>query len=910
MIYSIPRILLVLITCLLSASVSFGQSQSFSGGYSFSMMACQNGNVYHSGSISGTTSFVLVPKGEQTGNTTAYLNKINQVNGGSGSHALALACDGAVYAWGGNANGQLGNGTTTTSATPVRVLTGEQGSASGFLEDVKFVAGGDLSSYALLNDGRVMAWGSNGSGRLGNGTTTQSTTPVFVKTNSTTQLTGITQVYGGEEFAVALKSDGTCWVWGSNLHECSNGAASTYAKQVLKADGTPLTNIVRISGGDTHVLALDSDGTLWSWGGNWERQLGDGLSNDDAYPKPVLAVGATAPTTSYLQGVVNFSAGAFMSVAVLSDGRMVGWGTNRDNSNGTGASTMVPQYILNSAGTAPIENIVDVATGDRHGFAVDADGQLYTWGWNSAGQLALGNTTNYNYPQPVTMPCEIRTPCPLARLGPDVTLCNPVSVQLYAGSAAPYFMYEWYKDGILLTEDTTAYLAVNTPGTYKIVITDTSAVTTCTPCAPSEDEIVISTSTVAPINANFCAPPSKSVTLGVNSALTTFNWYSASTGGSLLASGTNAYTTPLISTTTTYYVEDTRTFSYTTGYTSAGTGLSSLSSAYNNSASGYMQFTVQKQLTLVSVNVRGAGGCTGSINRTINLTTTGGAVLQSSTQPMNCTAGAVTTFPLNFVIAPGTYRLAFTPSHNVQYFDAGASYPFGVTNLISLTGTGKWDNSASSFFFDWVVQAATNCARIPVIANYTGSCPLPVELLNFQGTKINSASYLTWTTGTEINAAAFEVERSLDGINFSHIGTVNASGNSDNSISYEFVDGDVSEVNATVYYRLKQVDNDGYFEYSKVISISHDSEALSVNVFPNPAQKGENLHVTILSDENSEVHLKLYDRLGKEIVSSRGTVSPGSNELVMNVSDISSGLYILEVSQESKSSEMIKLIVE
>ncbi len=906
-----------IIFCLMPLCLLFGQSQSFSGGYWPSVMATQKGEVYHSGRINGVSilNFTKVLQGQQVQSpNTGYLNKIAQVHGGSGGHILALACDGYVYAWGENSSGQFGNNTTTGSPTPMQVLKGVQSpNVNGtYLENVKYISGGDLSSYALLLDGTVMAWGENANGRLGDGTTTDRLTPVYVRINATTVLTNCIQVYGGEEFAIALRADGTVWVWGSNLHQCSNGVASSYAHQVFFANGNPLNNIVRLAGGDTHVLALDANGHLWSWGGNWENQLGDGLCCDDPYPKRVIGIGQTAPTTNYLENVVNFDAGAFMSLAVLSDGKVVGWGSNRQNSTGTGAATLAPAYIKDPTGTVPITGIVDVSTGDSHGFAVDINGQLYSWGKNDAGQLSLGDMVNRNYPQPIAMPpSPILTPCPIARLGPDVVLCNPIIASLYAGCANIKFNYKWYKDGILLPLDTTPYLIANSIGTYKVVIEDTSAVTTCSPCPISEDETIISTNSVSPINGIFCTTPNV-VSLGVSSGLSTFDWYAASTGGVALATGTNTFSTPPISATTTYYVQDTRTFNYSTGYqmgTPPGTsteGLSAWTSVWNNSSFGYMNFTVSKALTLVSVKVYSdqSSGCTGSASRTINLRNMGtNTIVQTASASVVCIGSQV--FPLGFAIAPGNYRLEWTAGFNVRYYDAGAAYPIGVTGLISLTGTNKTGNVSSSTFFDWVISAPTNCARVPVVATYTTDCSLPVDLLYFDGVKINEASHLFWQTSWEKNSYIFEIERSLDGINFVKIGEIYSSVKSNTNSSYQFIDENTLGFSGNVYYRLKQSDKDLSFSYSEIIVIDYSDNEFTINLFPNPVKKGESINL-VLSD-NGEYQIILFDLTGKEILNSE--IGNSSGKVIINTENIPCGMYLIQVRGKNNFSRIIKLAI-
>ncbi|SMB96533.1 Alpha-tubulin suppressor [Thermanaeromonas toyohensis ToBE] len=119
-----------------------------------------------------------------------------------GNHSLALKSDGTVWAWGANAYGQLGDGTTTNRLTPVQVWN---------LSGVVAIAGGGNHSLALKSDGTVWAWGYNGAGQLGDGTTISRYTPVQVQ-----GLSGVVAVAGGSNHSLALKSDGTVWAWGQN----------------------------------------------------------------------------------------------------------------------------------------------------------------------------------------------------------------------------------------------------------------------------------------------------------------------------------------------------------------------------------------------------------------------------------------------------------------------------------------------------------------------------------------------------------------------------------------------------------------------------------------------------------------------------------------------------------------------
>src|SRR5664280_667448 len=209
--------------------------------------------------------------------------QVDLYNGSAGStHLIAdvtgyflAGGDGTVWAWGYNGSGELGNGTPTDSSTPVQVagLTG-----------VTAIAGGDDAGYALRGDGTVWAWGNNYSGDLGNGTTTNSSTPVQVA-----ELTGVTAIAAGGT-AYALRGDGTVWAWGYNYEgDLENGISST----PVQVAG--LTGVTAIAGGAHAGYALRADGTVWAWGSNYYGALGNGTTTASS-STPVQVAGLTGAT--------------------------------------------------------------------------------------------------------------------------------------------------------------------------------------------------------------------------------------------------------------------------------------------------------------------------------------------------------------------------------------------------------------------------------------------------------------------------------------------------------------------------------------------------------------------------------------------------------------------------------------
>lgn len=187
-----------------------------------------------------------------------------------GDHALALMSDGTVQAWGSNLHGPLGDGTWAgpelcglipCSTTPVPV---------SHLSGVVAIAAGLKFSLALLADGRVMAWGDNPAGQLGNGTIGAfSDVPVEVR-----GLSGVSAIAAGGGHALALMANGTVMAWGHNTSgQLGDG---TIINRALPAPVAGLTGVAKVAAGRAFSMALLNDGHIMAWGNNQYGQLGDG----------------------------------------------------------------------------------------------------------------------------------------------------------------------------------------------------------------------------------------------------------------------------------------------------------------------------------------------------------------------------------------------------------------------------------------------------------------------------------------------------------------------------------------------------------------------------------------------------------------------------------------------------------
>ncbi len=290
-----------------------------------------------------------------------------QVAGGA-YHALALKADGTVWAWGSNGNGELGNGTTTSTNNPTQVPG---------LSGITAVSGGRNYSLALKSDGSVWAWGYNLYGQLGNGTTADSSVPVQVS-----GLAGVTAISAGGGHALAVKSDGTVWAWGENDQgQLGNGTTTNTS---LPVQVTGLAGVSQVSGGGYHSVALKSDGTVWAWGYNGDGELANGTLNGSTTPIQVPGV-----TTATAVAVGNTH-----TLVLKSDGTVWASGQNDFGELGNGTTTNSASLVQASG----LSGVTGIAAGFVHSLARMADGTVRTWGYNNFGQLGDGNGANSSTP--------------------------------------------------------------------------------------------------------------------------------------------------------------------------------------------------------------------------------------------------------------------------------------------------------------------------------------------------------------------------------------------------------------------------------------------------------------------------------------------------------------------------------
>jgi len=392
-------------------------------------------------------------------------------------HNLALCSDGTLAAWGYNNHGQLGNNSTTNSSVPVLVTN--TGVLAG--KTVIAIAAGYWHSLALCSDGTVAAWGYNNYGQLGNNTTMDSWVPVLVTQTGVLSGKSVVAVTAGQHHSLVLCSDGTVASWGyNNYGQLGNNSTTNSSVPVLVTSNGVLSGktVISVAGGWTFNLALCSDGTLASWGYNAHGELGNNSYTNSSVPVKVITTGVLSGKT-----VVSMSSGYSHSLALCSDGTLASWGGNGSGQLGNNSFTTssVPVLVNTANGTSALygKTVVSVATGYYHCVVACSDGTLAAWGYNNDGQLGNNSTTTSKVPVLVTNTGMLSGTTPvIAAAGGynSLTLAavqnpaNPTSLSalsMSSGTLSPTFAVA-----------TTSYTAM--VSTSSITVTPTVMITTST----------------------------------------------------------------------------------------------------------------------------------------------------------------------------------------------------------------------------------------------------------------------------------------------------------------------------------------------------------------------------------------------------------------------------------------------
>ncbi|HUL97470.1 MAG TPA: hypothetical protein VLT89_15770 [Usitatibacter sp.] len=291
-------------------------------------------------------------------------------------HTCAVNSSGTVYCWGDNDFGQLGNGTTIRLSIPVPL--------PGFLSGGSAVSAGAYHTCALNRSGGVLCWGYGHNGQLGNGAASSSATPVSVSGLSSGMSTLATGLAFG--FDCAASAAGAVRCWGDNSYgELGNG---TTANSLVPTAIPGLGSVTAVATGAAFACALTASGGVSCWGDDSAFQLGAGRRIGLATPGSVVALSS---------GVAAISTGVFHTCAVTTAGAVRCWGYNVLGQLGDGTTNNSSVPVSGGASSG----IVAISTGYFFTCALNQVGAVFCWGDNAIGQLGDGTTTSRPAPTPV-----------------------------------------------------------------------------------------------------------------------------------------------------------------------------------------------------------------------------------------------------------------------------------------------------------------------------------------------------------------------------------------------------------------------------------------------------------------------------------------------------------------------------
>ena len=316
--------------------------------------------------------------------------KIKSIHIEEHHHTLALMDNGSLYAWGSNGYGQLGLGHTDNQNTPQLININHFKN-----EKIKSISLGQYSSFALSINGSLFSWGYTENGQLGLGHDEDpQNTPHLINPDHF-QSEKIKSIHTGYECALALTTNGSIFSWGENEHgELGLGHyEDQYTPQLINQDRFDTKIIQSIYTEIDHILALSIDGSLYAWGYNERGELGLGNDENQNTPQHIDPAHFNNKPIQYIRTA------PYHTLVLSIDGSLYAWGYNEhgelglgNNENQNSPQLIDPSHFNN-------EPVQSIHTGSLHTLVLTTEGHLYSWGDNEYGQLGLGHYEGQYTPQ-------------------------------------------------------------------------------------------------------------------------------------------------------------------------------------------------------------------------------------------------------------------------------------------------------------------------------------------------------------------------------------------------------------------------------------------------------------------------------------------------------------------------------
>ncbi|HWR94957.1 MAG TPA: T9SS type A sorting domain-containing protein [Flavobacterium sp.] len=329
-------------------------------------------------------------------------------------HSLAIKSNGTLWAWGSNGHGELGDGNSLYRQFPTQI---------GTENNWESIVAGYYYTIAIKKDGTLWSWGYNFRGRLGLGDNFPS------EVNSPTQIGNSTDwetISAGSGHVLALKTDGTLWSWGDGYYgQLGNG--TSYSVVHIPTQIGNDTDWKLIACGDVHSLAIKEDGSLWTWGKNIDKQLGDGTNINREIPTKI--------------GIENdwktLDGGAWHSLAIKNNGSLWWWGTRESG----GLYGSIPTQYESDY------NWQSISATTYNSGVLQSNNILYSWGRNESGEIGVGSRQSvYN---PIQIDCleGLATREIIYNKKPFSIYPNPVKEKLFLK-----FESQTFTDEIIITD--------------------------------------------------------------------------------------------------------------------------------------------------------------------------------------------------------------------------------------------------------------------------------------------------------------------------------------------------------------------------------------------------------------------------------------------------------------------------
>jgi alpha-tubulin suppressor-like RCC1 family protein len=291
-------------------------------------------------------------------------------SGPAAQRTFIIKSDSSLWGFGQNDFNQLGDNTTANRLKPVRI---------GLDNDWVYVATSRYYTMGIKADGTLWGWGNNNYGQLGDGTSTTRTIPIQIGTDRNWKSVTMTV-----QSTFAMKTDGSIWSWGDNSYGWLGRGFQGGNYLDIKQIGTS-TSWKQLTCGFNFCLALQDDGSLYSWGYNGKGQLGDSTSNNVFAPKKIGS------------DFVQVAAAEQTSMGIKKDSTIWAWGDNYYGIYGD-STTTVSAYPIQ---TVKSKKWKSLAVGNLHAIGLQYDGTVWGWGYEGTGALGDSTYTNRYYPAPM-----------------------------------------------------------------------------------------------------------------------------------------------------------------------------------------------------------------------------------------------------------------------------------------------------------------------------------------------------------------------------------------------------------------------------------------------------------------------------------------------------------------------------